>query len=203
LNLRKDYCDGLIDGSSNGTVDQETVWIRKIASGDRAAFEALFHAYKRRLLGYLYRMTGDATRAEELVSDVLVEVWKSAGRFQERSSVSTWIFGIAHHKAVDELRRRAGKGTAVEVPEDLADAAETPERTAILGDRNARLRAVLQQLTPEHREVLELAFFQGRLVEEIAGILSCPVNTVKTRMFYARKKLRELLVAAQLGEERR
>ena len=182
-------------------MDQETVWIRKIASGDRAAFEELFLAYKRRLLGYLYRMTGDAARAEELASDVLVEVWKSAGRFQARSSVSTWIFGIAHHKAVDELRRRSGQGTSVEVPEDLVDSAESPERAAIVDDRNIRLRAVLQQLTPEHREVLELTFFQGRLVEEIAGILSCPVNTVKTRMFYARKKLRELLAAARLGEE--
>ena len=181
-------------------MDQETGWIQRIASGDGTAFEELFHAYKRRLLGYVYRMTGDASRTEEITSDVLVEVWKSAARFQGRSPVSTWIFGIAHHKVIDELRRRRGQGVQVEVPNDLVDPGPSPEGEAIRQDRSVRLRETLQQLTTEHREVLELTFFQGRSVEEIAGILRCPANTVKTRMFYARKKLRELLDSAELRE---
>jgi RNA polymerase sigma-70 factor (ECF subfamily) len=184
-----------------GNAGREAGWIRKIAAGDRTAFEELFHAYKRRLMGYAYRMTGDAARAEEITSDVLVEVWNSAGRFQGRSSVSTWVFGIAHHKVVDELRRRGGQGVQVEVPENLIDPERDPEDRTIEKDRNARLRRVLQQLTHEHREVLEMTFFQGRSVEDIAGILGCPAGTVKTRMFYARKKLRELLEAANLMEE--
>src|SRR6185503_6497266 len=165
------------------TADQETVWVRKIALGDRGAFEELFQSYKRRLMGYAYRMTGDASRAEELVSDILVEVWKNASRFQERSSVSTWIFGIAHHKVVDEIRRRAGQGEAVDVAEDLRDPAQSPESSVIEQDRNARLRGLMLRLTPEHREVLDLTIFQERSLEETAAIQDCPVNTVKTRMF--------------------
>ena len=181
-------------------MDQETIWIRNIASGDRASFEELFRAYHRRVFGYIFRMLGDASRAEEITSDVLFEIWKGAERFGGRSRVSTWIFGIAHHKVVDELRRRRIETTPV-VPNDFADPNENPESGAVRENQRERLRATLGQLTPEHREVIELAFFQDRSVEEIAGIMRCPPSTVKTRMFYARKKLREILEQMQMRGE--
>jgi RNA polymerase sigma-70 factor (ECF subfamily) len=181
-------------------MDQEMVWIQKIASGDRTAFEELFHAYKRRLFGYAFRIMGDASDAEELTSDVLVEVWKGAARFGGRSRVSTWIFGIAHHKVVDELRRRRPRELDIDSQQDLVHPDESPERAALRKDEHANLRAKLTGLSPEHREVIELAFFQGYSVEEIAAIVQCPPATVKTRMFYARKKLREILDGNREGE---
>ncbi len=182
-------------------MDQDTIWIRKIASGDRASFEELFRAYHRRVFGYIFRMIGETTRAEEITSDVLFEVWKGAVQFGGRSRVSTWIFGIAHHKVIDEIRRRKIETTPL-VPDEFVDPSENPESGAIRESQREHLRATLARLTPEHREVIELAFFQDCSVEEIAGIIQCPASTVKTRMFYARKKLREFLGEMQMRGER-
>jgi|SRR6185295_2873314 len=180
-------------------MDQDAIWIRKIAEGDRACFEELFHAYQRRVFGYVFRLLGDVSQAEEVTGDVLFEVWKGAGRFGGRSRVSTWIFGIAHHKVIDELRRRKPEEVDIEDHRGLVDPQHGPESDVIQADQRVRLQARLARLTPEHREVIELTFFQGCTVEEIAGILQCPANTVKTRMFYARNKLREIL-KSQMGE---
>jgi RNA polymerase sigma-70 factor (ECF subfamily) len=131
--------------------------------------------------------------ADEIASDVLFEVWKSAARFGGRSRVSTWIFGIAHHKAIDALRRRKPQEVEIESQRHAEHPGEGPERAAVRKAEHAQLHAKLAELSEDHREVIELAFFQERSVEEIAEIAHCPPATVKTRMFYARKKLREIL----------
>jgi len=181
-------------------MDRDAILVQQIASGDRTAFEELFHAYKRRVFGYAFRMLGDAALADEITSDVLFEVWKSAARFGARSRVSTWIFGIAHHRTIDALRKRKPQGVEIESQSHVEHPGEGPESIAVGKDEQVHLRAKLQELSADHREVIDLAFFQECSVEEIAEIAKCPPATVKTRMFYARKKLREIL--KPFGERR-
>ncbi len=173
----------------------EAASVARIAAGDRGAFEELFAAYHRRVFGYVFRMIGDAPRAEEVTSDVLFEVWKGASRFAGRSRVSTWIFGIAHHKVIDAMRRRAAEPAREELPAALADPGEQPDAGLVRETTRRRLRDALDRLTVEHREVVELAFFEEYSVAEIAAIVRCPANTVKTRLFHARKRLRDVLGA--------
>ena len=173
--------------------DWESEWIRKIASGDRTAFERLYHAYQKRLFGYLFRMVGKAGSAEELTNDVMLEVWKGAAGFKGESKVSTWIFGIARFRAISSMRRANPGFVDMEEAGPLRDSHELQDEVLVKESTREEVRGALKKLTPQHREVIELTFYQGFSYPEIAAILECPVNTVKTRMFYARKELRELL----------
>ncbi len=173
--------------------DVEALWIKQIAEGDRGAFEKLFKAYQTRLFRYLFRMVGEAGSAEELTNDVMVAVWKGAASFRAQSKPSTWIFGIAHHKALNELRRRGPTVVGVETVSHVADPGEGPEERAARESLQRSIKLALQGLSPEHREVVELTFYQGLSYQEIAEITQSPVNTVKTRMFYAKKQLQEIL----------
>jgi len=123
----------------------------------------------------------------------MVAAWKGAASFRGESRASTWLFGIAHHKALNELRRKQPVTVDVEKAIEVAAAGEGPEEVVQRRSVEQSVRGALQQLSPEHRAVVELTFYQGLSYEEIAGIMQCPVNTVKTRMFYARKKLQEVL----------
>ena len=118
----------------------DSLRIGQIAAGDREAFEKLYFAYQRRLFGFLYRALGESGAAEELVNDVMVEVWKSAARFRGDSKPSTWIFGIAHHLLLNHVRRRKAASVDLEKAEQTPDRSESPEGAAI----------------NEHREVVEL-----------------------------------------------
>ena len=173
--------------------EPESLWIQQIAQGDRDAFEKLYKAYAPGLFRYLFSMVGDAGAAEELTNDVMVAAWKGAASFRGESRASTWLFGIAHHKALNELRRKQPVTVDVEKAIEVAAAGEGPEEVVQRRSVEQSVRGALQQLSPEHRAVVELTFYQGLSYEEIAGIMQCPVNTVKTRMFYARKKLQEVL----------
>jgi RNA polymerase sigma-70 factor (ECF subfamily) len=146
-------------------------------------------------VGYLYRTVGNVDVAQELATDVFVEVWKKAGTFRGESKVSTWMFGIARFKALTRLRKTSVTEVDVDDAGPLADPGEQPDE-ALARDRvRARITRALGQLSADHREVMELTFFQGCAYPEIAELVGCPVNTVKTRMFHARKQLRELLGA--------
>ena len=177
------------------TLEQEEAsLIRSIANGDRAAFERLYFAYQRRLFGYLFRTLGETGAAEELVNDVMFEVWKNAGHYRGESKLSTWILGIAHHRMLNHLRRQRPYSAHTEILQNKADPAEQPEQAAVRQQFEESMHQALDQLPPPQREVVELAFCQSCSYEEIAGIAGCPVNTVKTRMFHAKKKLCEILV---------
>lgn len=181
--------------SSDQDLDAEL--LRQTAGGDRAAFERLYRVYHRRLFGYLFRMVRSAEAADELTSDVMLEVWKGAQRFKGASKVSTWIFGIARHKALSAMRRPQLPTVEVAEAVEMADPGEMQDEMLANKDLKLTVKNALAQLSDEHREVMDLTFYQGFSYPEIAEILHCPVNTVKTRMFYARKQLRELL--AQVG----
>jgi RNA polymerase sigma-70 factor (ECF subfamily) len=173
--------------------EPDSLWIQQIAAGDRDAFEKLYKAYAARLFRYLFSMIGDSSAAEELTNDVMVAAWKSAAKFRGESKPSTWLFGIAHHKALNELRRKPPLTVEIENASELATPGEGPEGAVRRASLEQTVRGALQELSPEHREVVELTFYQGLSYQEIAEIMQSPVNTVKTRMFYAKKRLQEVL----------
>ncbi len=179
---------------------RERALLTAIAAGDDAALKVLYLMYHRRLARFLMRITTRYELAEEIINDTFWVVWKHAGDFRGNSRVSTWILGIAYRRGLKALRR------AAPLPIDpMLEVAETDEpcRQAELTEW---LDAALGRLPLEQRMVIELAYQLGHSCEEIAGIMDCPVNTVKTRMFHARRKLRGLLnVLAgdkQAGEHR-
>ena len=166
---------------------QDAELLRRIARRDRQAFTALYRRYRPRLHGYLRRLLADGQIAEEVFDDVMFVVWKDARRFAGKSAPSSWIFGIAYRRAMSALRSEARHNTRIDrsVGTDEVSVAHPKDRDLI--------EAALKQLSPEHRQVVELTYFFGCSYQEIADIAGCPVNTVKTRMFHARKRLKYLL----------
>jgi RNA polymerase sigma-70 factor, ECF subfamily len=191
-----------MDTSPDAGQTLEAQWVSQTANGDRAAFERLFHAYEHRLYRYVLGMVRDPRTAEEVTGDVLLEVWKSAGKFRGQSKVSTWIFGIAHHKAVDALRRHVPEHVELGTLTQRPDVARGPEETALATSDRRAVSAALEELTPEHRAVIELTFLNGYSQAEIAAIVRCPINTVKTRVFYAKQQLRRILERRGVRSER-
>ena len=173
--------------------EPDALWIQQIAAGDRDAFEKLYGEYQRRLFRYFLRLVSTTEVAEELTNDVLVEVWKKAGDFRGLSKVSTWIFGIAHYKAMNQYRGKKPATLDIEAAANEADPGATPEESAAQVNLKEKIKRALHLLSPEHREVMELTFTNGLSYQEISDIMQCPVNTVKTRMFYAKKQLQEIL----------
>ena len=178
----------------------DEILIGKIAKGDRLAMEALFARYRVRVFRFLARMVRNEATAEELNSDVFLDIWRQAGTFEGRSAVSTWIFSIARFKALNVLQRRPEAALDEEKAAEIEDQADDPEVALAKKDKAAVLRQCLAKLSAEHREIVSLVYYQQKSVEEVAAIVGIPEATVKTRMFYARKKLSELL--AEQGIER-
>jgi RNA polymerase sigma-70 factor (ECF subfamily) len=178
----------------------DEVLIAKIAKGDRSAMEALFTRYRVRVFKFMLRMVRNEAIAEELNSDVFLDVWRQAGTFEGRSAVSTWIFSIARFKALNALQRRGEQELDDDKADAIEDDADDPETVLAKKDKAAVLRQCLVELSAEHREIVNLVYYQHKSVEEVSGIVGIPEATVKTRMFYARKKLSELL--AERGVER-
>jgi RNA polymerase sigma-70 factor, ECF subfamily len=144
----------------------------------------------------LTRLMRNEAMAEELLNEVFLAVWQSAGRYEGRSEPSTWLISIAHNKAVSALRKkREVSGFDDDAAAEIEDDADNPEVTSQKSDKAAQMRAAMKGLSAEHREILDLVYYQEQSVSEVAEIIGIPEATVKTRMFYARKKLSELLQA--------
>jgi len=174
----------------------DEVLIGRIASGDRLAMQVLFARYHVRVFRFVLRLVRDESVAEDLISDVFLDVWRQAGRFEKRSAVSTWLLAIARFKALSALRRKPDEALDEEAAEAIEDPSDNPAVTLAKKDKSAELRKCLGGLSAEHREIIDLVYYHEKSVEEVAVIVGIPENTVKTRMFYARKKLAELLKAA-------
>jgi RNA polymerase sigma-70 factor (ECF subfamily) len=153
----------------------------------------LYNRHRVRVFRFAIRLVGDAASAEDVVSEAFLEVWRQADRFERRSSVSTWIMSIARFKALSVRRRRQEVDLDEKLAETIADQSSTPEQAVLEMDRSAQLRACLTQLSPDHREIVDLVYYHDKTIEEVAEIVGVPKNTVKTRMFYARKRLAQLL----------
>jgi RNA polymerase sigma-70 factor, ECF subfamily len=168
--------------------------IARIATGDRLAMHALFARHKTRVYRFILRLVGDAASADDLTSEVFLTVWRRAHKFQGRAAASTWLLAIARLKALGELRRR--RGVAPEpVETDATDPAADPEASWAEKHRGTMLRKCLGALSPGHRTIIDLVYYHEKSVQEVAAIVGIPCATVKTRMFYARKKLAALLAA--------
>src|SRR5262249_53722167 len=164
-----------------------------IAGGDRQALGQLYGRHHVRVYRYLLRLTNNTASAEDLVSEVFIEAWKQAARFEGRSQVSTWIIGIARHKAISSLRRRGAEPLDDEMAEGIADSAANAEAMLQEQETVAALRQALTQLSAAHREIVDLVYYHGKSIADVAEIVGVPEATVKTRMFYARKRLASLL----------
>jgi RNA polymerase sigma-70 factor (ECF subfamily) len=171
----------------------DEVLIVRIAGGDRLAMQVLFARHHVRVYRFVLRLVRNEAAAEDLISEVFLDIWRQAGKFEGRSQVSTWMLSIARFKALSVLRKRPEEELDEETAERIEDHADDPETTLAKKDKGALLRQCLTALSAEHREIIDLVYYHEKSVEEVAGIVGIPEATVKTRMFYARKKLSELL----------
>jgi RNA polymerase sigma-70 factor, ECF subfamily len=177
-------------------ISSDEMLIRRIAEGDQLAMRTLFGRYRVPLYRWLLRLVGDEALAEDLLSDVFLDVWRQAASFKARSSVSTWLLSIARYKALSARRRRTDAGLDEKIVSRVADPADNPEVVLQKKTRAELVRHSLAHLSPEHGEVIDLVYFHGKSVKEVAEIVGIATATVKTRMFYARKKLAEFVAAA-------
>jgi RNA polymerase sigma-70 factor (ECF subfamily) len=173
----------------------DEVLIGRIANGDRLAMQVLYARYHVRVFRFVARLVRNEATAEDLISEVFLDVWRQAGRFEGRSTVSTWMLAIARFKAISALRRRSDEELDEETAGAIEDSSDDPATALEKKDKSAIIRKCLMGLSAEHREIVDLVYYHEKSVEEVAEIVGIPVNTVKTRMFYARKRLAELLKA--------
>ena len=156
------------------------------------AFERLYRIYQPRLARFVTNLVHRPELVEEVLDDVMMAVWNTAGNFRGASRVSTWIFGIAYRQAM-KARRRWDMPVEQEPDLEQASLDDGPEAVLHHSRRHDALRAAMAELTVDHRAVLDLTYFHGLGYREIAEIVGCPIDTVKTRMFHARRKLKKVL----------
>jgi RNA polymerase sigma-70 factor (ECF subfamily) len=171
----------------------DEVLISRIAGGDRLAMQVLYARHHVRVYRFVLRLVRNEATAEDLISEVFLDVWRQAGKFEGRSAASTWMLSIARFKALSTLRRRQEDELDDEAAGQIEDHADDPETALAKKDKSVALRKCLAGLSAEHREIIDLVYYHEKSVEEVAEIVGIPEATVKTRMFYARKKLSELL----------
>jgi RNA polymerase sigma-70 factor (ECF subfamily) len=182
-------------GVSADYVTDESLMAR-VAQGDRQAIRLLFDRYQLIVYRFVLRMVANSATAEDIVSDVFLDLWRHAASFEGRARLSTWILAIARNKAISAMRGRIDQPLEGAMLEAIPDRAITAEETLDAGKRSAVLRQCLAQLSPEHREIIDLVYYHEKSVEEVSAIVGVPAATVKTRMFYARRRLADHLRAA-------
>lgn len=175
--------------------DADDRLIDAIKARDLPAFETLYHAYYRRLTRFLLNVTHRPTIAEEVLNDTMMAVWEKPESFRGASKLSTWILAIAYNKAMRALRKQ---DLPLEHSTGLApaDVAGPPDQLVGRARAQRLLLDAMAQLSPDHRAVVDLTYFHGLAYRDIAEIVDCPVDTVKTRMFHARRHLKRLLAGA-------
>ena len=176
--------------------DRVRVLLERIGREDQAAFRELYKAFSRKVYAYALNMLNDHARAEEIVVDTMYQVWRYPARFRGDSQFSTWLIGIARNKALMAYRARRPDETHADL-DDIAEteAADTPDGFATLAQKQ-RSEGVLHcmgKLSDEHRECMHLVFFEGLSLAEVADVQKVPENTVKTRLFHARQKIKKCL----------
>jgi RNA polymerase sigma-70 factor (ECF subfamily) len=187
-----------LSGESSSSATSDDVLIALIANGDRDAVRLLFARHNVRIFRFILRIVGNEATAEDLLNDVFLEVWRSANRFEARSQVTTWLLGIARFKALSALRRQRRDLLDDELDESIQDPGDDPEATVQTIERREILQSCLKQLSRAHREIIDLVYYHEQSIDEVAEIIGVPPNTVKTRLFHARKRMAKLLDARGL-----
>ncbi len=182
--------------SSNATRSDEEL-IAAIADEKMDAVEEFYRRHEARVYRFALSKLGDSHTAADILNDVMLEVWRSAGKFQGRAKVTTWLLGIAHHKIIDHWRKVGGR-EFTEVDESLVDESETssPEHVNAAASDGKLLKACMEKLKDEHREILHLIFYEELNFGEIAEIIQVPEGTVKSRAYHARMQMKQQLLRA-------
>jgi RNA polymerase sigma-70 factor (ECF subfamily) len=179
------------DGQSSAKTVSDESLIRQIADGDKQAIRVLIARHSTRVFRFLFRIVRNEATAEDLLNEVFLDVWRHAGRFESRCQVATWILAIARNKALSSLRQRSFDELDDQL--DIQDPGDDPETVMQKASRGAMLQECLGQLSAPHREVIDLVYYHEQSIDEVATIIGAPPNTVKSRLFYARKQLAELM----------
>jgi RNA polymerase sigma-70 factor, ECF subfamily len=173
--------------------------LESIAAGDKFAMQVLFQRHNVRIYRFVLRLIGNESLAEEIVSEVFLNVWRHAGTFEAKCQVTTWLLAIARHKAVSVLRQRSEAQLDHDMAATVADPSDDAETVLDREDRRQIIRKCLTRLSPSHREIIDLVYYHEKSVDEAARIVGVPKSTVKTRMFYARNHMAKLLTGAGLA----
>jgi RNA polymerase sigma-70 factor, ECF subfamily len=194
-------CHGKLAFAVRNATDSEEsasdeMLLKNIAEGDKAAMHIMFARHRVRVFRFIQRIVRNTAIAEDLVSQVFLDVWRSANGFESRSRVSTWLLSIARLKALSSFRQRPHENIDQEDVVGIVDTADTPDVALDRKRTNATLRACIDKLSPAHREIIDLAYYHEKSVAEVSEIVGIPHATVKSRMFYARKQLAGMLVSA-------
>jgi RNA polymerase sigma factor (sigma-70 family) len=174
--------------------EEEAVLVRRIAARDRRAFELLYRNYYRRLTRFVEQLSHRRHLIDEILDDTMLVVWRKADTYNGQSRVSTWIFAIAYREVM-RAHHRERRAASIPAQVDAAVIVQSVETELIESESRSMLRHIVAALSAEQRAVIELTYFHGFGYKEIAAIIGCPLNTVKTRMFHARRRLRALLLA--------
>jgi RNA polymerase sigma-70 factor (ECF subfamily) len=191
----------VLSGAAAGrqlSIDQQMsdeALIGLIAQSDKHAMQVLFARYNVRMFRFLMRLVNSESLAGDLVSEAFIEVWRHAGQYEARSLVSTWLLAIARHKALSALRQRKTDKLDNDAIEFTEDPGDNPEVAMQRTERSAILLDCLKQLSSAHREIIDLVYYHERTIGDVAAIIGVPQNTVKTRMFYARRGIAKLMAA--------
>jgi len=174
-------------------------WLKAIAAGDQSALRHLYQAYAGRIHSFAIGSLRNADEASEVVVDTMYQIWRHAGRFRGDSKASTWILGIARNVMLTKLRSRGPvhEDLPEDMPEDLPGPEEPTQRRQVL----EAVKACMDELPVEQRECLHLVYFEELSLSEVAEIQGCPENTVKTRLFHARRKIKPCLAEFLRREE--
>ena len=170
--------------------------VQLMADDDKRALKLLYVRHHDRLRRFVMRLTGNESTADEVVNEVFLEAWRHAGEFEGRSQVATWLLAIARFKTISECRRRSESQLDEAAAAVIEDSSDTPSSSLEKRVRSDILQKCLAKLTPIHREVINLIYYQGKKIEEVAQFTGAPVSTIKTRMHYARSRMAELLAEA-------
>src|SRR5213082_542246 len=185
--LRGDVASPHVRAPVQDTSDEALIGL--IAEGDKRAMQVLYARHNVRVYRFIVRLTGNPTLAEDLVSEVFLDVWRQADGFEAKSQVSTWLLAIARYKALSALRRRTDEHLDDHMAASIEDTADDPETAVGTKDRNIIVQKCMTRLSPAHREVIDLVYYHEKSVDEVSRIVGVPAATVKTRMFYARNNM--------------
>jgi RNA polymerase sigma-70 factor, ECF subfamily len=177
-----------------------TATLAAIARGDQQAMIRFYKSFESRVYAFAMRRLSNAEEADAVVVETMYEVWKVAGKFQGASRVETWLLGIAKYKSLDKLRARDTDSDDIDDHADsLADDAPGVEQLVYAKERAHTLSDCIDELPKDQSEALHLVYFEGASVEEVAEVQAIPGGTVKTRLFHARKKLKDCLERNQIA----
>jgi len=164
----------------------------RIGGGDKAAFAEFYRAMERPVFRFVASKLNESFEAADISHEVFMEIWRSAAKFEGRSAVRTWVFGIAYRKTMDHFRKHGRVTVSDDIPEQID---ESPDATSCLvaTEEAAHVRHCLGTLKPDHRMAVEMAFYEDLGYAEIARAVEVPEGTVKTHIFHAKKLLMRCL----------